>query len=437
MKVMSLELNEINFDFVKKYVELGYLPNFKAALDQCFFTNTISEKEYENLEPWIQWVTVYTGKTYAEHGVFRLGDSVLYDHEQVWEVIEREAGGPVVIFSPMNAPNRVSVGSVFVPDPWTSTPVTGNIFHKLAYSAIRQAVNENATKGASLFSMFKLALGLIPILGRIDYGQVFDYFKKSRKDKWYKAILLDYLLFELFSKAVDDKNPVYSSVFLNAGAHIQHHYMFDSNLYGGVNKNPEGYRAEGGDPVLEIYSLYDVILGKALKKYSEYRILLTTGLSQRPNPEVVYYYRPNEHAKLLSALGINFSDVSPRMSRDMLISFDSQAQMDAAVALLDSCDVIDEVGTSKLFSLEIREKTVFCKVVYTREILDSARVVSLRDELGQFHDLFSHVSIENGIHRTLGFMVDLGRAAEPDCDPLALPQVNAYMSALALGPNSI
>jgi hypothetical protein len=430
MKVMSLELNEINFDFVKKYVAQGYLPNFKAVLDDYFFTNTISEKEYQNLEP---WVTVYTGKTYAEHGVFRLGDSVLHNQEQVWESIERETGEPVVIFSPMNAPNRVGNKSVFNSATWTTTPVTENIFHKLAYSAIRQAVNENATKGASLFSMIKLAIGLIPVLGCIDYRQAFRYLKQSRREKWFKAILLDYLLFELFSKTVDNLNPVYYSLFLNAGAHIQHNYMFDSKLYGGVNKKPAGYRAEGLGLILEIYSLYDVTLGKALKKYSGYRILLTTGLSQRPNPEVVYYYRPNRHAKILSALGLDLSGVIPGMSRDMLISFDSPAQRELAIELLQRCVVVSDSGSSKLFSLEVRENAVFCQVIYTQAISDSARVVSSKGEFGLFHDHFSHVSIENGIHRTLGFILDTGRAAEEVSEPLQLPELNKYVKTLSFG----
>ena len=34
------------------------------------------ENNYRLLEPWVQWVTVYTGKTFNEHKVFRLGDIV-------------------------------------------------------------------------------------------------------------------------------------------------------------------------------------------------------------------------------------------------------------------------------------------------------------------------------------------------------------------------
>lgn len=50
---------------------------------------TESEKEYQHLEPWIQWVTAHIGMTFAEHGVFRLGDIVNRDIPQIWEQLEQ------------------------------------------------------------------------------------------------------------------------------------------------------------------------------------------------------------------------------------------------------------------------------------------------------------------------------------------------------------
>jgi hypothetical protein len=45
--------------------------DFKKLIEKGI-TNTESEPEYENLEPWVQWPSVHTGKTYDEHKVFRL-----------------------------------------------------------------------------------------------------------------------------------------------------------------------------------------------------------------------------------------------------------------------------------------------------------------------------------------------------------------------------
>jgi hypothetical protein len=52
-------------------------------------TDTKSETEYENLEPWVQWPSVHTGKTYGEHKVFRLGDFINSTDEQFFEQVEK------------------------------------------------------------------------------------------------------------------------------------------------------------------------------------------------------------------------------------------------------------------------------------------------------------------------------------------------------------
>ena len=62
-KVILLELNEINFDAVSFYIKRGKcLPGFKKLIEQGI-VETEAEPEYENLEPWVQWPSVHTGKT--------------------------------------------------------------------------------------------------------------------------------------------------------------------------------------------------------------------------------------------------------------------------------------------------------------------------------------------------------------------------------------
>ena len=53
MKLVLLGLNEINFDYVEKYIASGISANFKKLLDRKIL-KTFSSK-YENLEPWIQY----------------------------------------------------------------------------------------------------------------------------------------------------------------------------------------------------------------------------------------------------------------------------------------------------------------------------------------------------------------------------------------------
>ena len=67
---------------------------------------TKSEKEYNKLEPWIQWPSFYTGKSFENHNIYRLGDFDKYSGENIlkyWVDIGRE----VVCISPMNLTNSL------------------------------------------------------------------------------------------------------------------------------------------------------------------------------------------------------------------------------------------------------------------------------------------------------------------------------------------
>ena len=174
-KTILLGLNEFNFEYIKYYIDRGLLPNFKTLFDFQPPIETISEKEYELLEPWIQWVTIHTGKSHDEHQVFRLGDIV--DHSnlsQIFEELEKQ-GLSIGAVSPFNADNRLNNPSFFIPDPWTKTKVSGNFVLKSLYKAIHQSVNDNAQEKLNFKSLFSLGLGFllyVPISRWIHYFKI-------------------------------------------------------------------------------------------------------------------------------------------------------------------------------------------------------------------------------------------------------------------------
>ena len=129
--IVLLELNEINFDAVSFYIERGKcLPGFKKLIEKGIVI-TEAESKYENLEPWVQWPSVHTGKTFEEHSVFRLGDFVNSSDEQFFEKVE-SAGFSVGAVSPMNASNKLKNPAYFIPDPWTKTPCDGSFLAKVS-----------------------------------------------------------------------------------------------------------------------------------------------------------------------------------------------------------------------------------------------------------------------------------------------------------------
>ena len=194
-KLILIELNEVNFEIVSEYIAKGYkLPTLQRILNQGL-THTVSETDYELLEPWIQWPSVHTGMSYKQHGIFRLGDMINANHQQIFEKIEA-LGLKVGAISPMNAVNRLENASYFVPDPWTNTQTDGSWLLKRVSKAIGQAVNDNANGKLTLASLISLFLGLC-IYARPKLDEIHWLCISSRKYKWRKALFLDLFLNDL------------------------------------------------------------------------------------------------------------------------------------------------------------------------------------------------------------------------------------------------
>ena len=147
-KIIFWELNEINFEYVNYYIDQGKLPNWKKIIKEHGLFTTIAEKNYKELEPWIQWPTVRTGLTFNEHGIFRLGDMEGSGIKQHWEILE-DRGYTVAAISPINASNNTKNSPFWMPDPWVDTKISGNGFIRRFSKAIKQAVNDNSQEKLS------------------------------------------------------------------------------------------------------------------------------------------------------------------------------------------------------------------------------------------------------------------------------------------------
>ena len=146
----------------------------------------------------------------------------------------------------------------------------------------------------------------------------------------------------------------FSSIFLNAGAHIQHHYFY--NMVNKDIKNPDWYVSKKLNPAKELFDVYDKIIGDYLKIYKE-NIIIATGLSQELSNSPVLYYRLKNHQNFIKKIGINFQEILPRMSRDFLIKFNSEVDTIEAAKKISSLE--DQFGNNYLKKLTI-EVDHFC-----------------------------------------------------------------------------
>jgi len=398
-KIVLLELNEINFDAVNFYIERGiYLPGFKQIIQQGI-VNTQAEAEYANLEPWVQWPSVHTGKTFDEHNVFRLGDFVNSSDDQFFEKVEK-AGFSVGAVSPMNASNRLKYPAYFIPDPWTKTPCDNSFFSKIITKSIVQAVNDNSQAKLAFITIFNLGLAFIALVKPTRYIPMAKYAFNALGKPWRKALFLDMFLYEIHKTLFQRKEPKFSTLFLNAGAHIQHHYFFNSPYVDSPElKNPSWYIRKADDPFLEMLKVYDEMLLDLLE-FPNTEIIVATGLSQKPYEKLKFYYRLKDHAAFLKKVKVEFSNVVPRMTRDFLVSFDSAEQALKAEQQLSKIIVNNQV---KLFEeIDNRGKDIFVVLTYPSEITNQTMITCSENEL-LLGDLVTFVAIKNGEHQSKGF----------------------------------
>ena len=402
-KVILLGLNELNFEYIKFYINQGLLPNFKKIFEIQPPIETVSERDFRLLEPWVQWVTIHSGKTFKEHNIFRLGDIVNHSEiSQLFEELETD-GLSVGAVSPFNAENRLKNPPFFIPDPWTKTKPSGNWIVKALYQAVHKSVNDNAKSQLNLKSIISLGLGLLLY---VPMSRWFHYLKTfiKAKNPGFKAVFLDSLLADVHLSLWKKHKPDFSNLFLNSGAHIQHHYLFNSKAYQGNLKNPEWYCPEDFDPLINILSEYDIQIARLLKQ-ENVKLIIATGLHQQPHEHLTFYWRLKEHVKFAKIIGIkNFIEILPRMSRDFLVKFNNEKDAANAEKLFNSFYASND--NIKIFEADNRGTSLFVELVYPNDIKENHSIYSKESnlKLEKFKAYITFVAIKNGEHNGIGYL---------------------------------
>ena len=397
-KINLIELNEINFEIVKKYTSIypGEFHGFEKLLDLKNF-ETSSEDVYAHIEPWIQWSSVHTCQTYNQHKIFRLGDIVHYKNNQIFEMIER-AGYQVGCMSPMNTENRLVNPAYFIPDPWTNTSSDPAIMSKVIHRAIKQAVNDNSEGKISMSTYISLIWILLTKTQTKNWLTYLKLFRLRRK-RWVKALFLDLLLSDVFIHLKKKKKENFSCLFLNGFAHIQHHYFLNSKIYDGELANTPEYINKYDDPIHDAIKIYDMIIFDLLEEFDE-KFIFATGLRQVPVYKKVVYYRLKNHVKFLTALGIRNFNVEPRMTRDFLVNFKDSHDCDHAAQLFSS---IEFKGKPLFDEVERRVNSLFVTLTYS-DLVNLKDTIKLQDRTLNLFEEFVFVAIKNGHHDSTGYV---------------------------------
>jgi len=407
MKDLTLiQLNELNFDIVKKYIERNpkKLKTFSYLVSKFNYRETHSEKEYKLLEPWIQWVSAYTGKDAKDHSMFHIGDTKNLNKETIFDYLEKKNIEQGMI-SPMNFYSDSKKYSYFISDPWIKNDSYGDIYLDKISIAMSNIINNNSIKNQ--LSLAKSYLWII--FSILKYAKISNYFLYiklivgSISKKWFKPLLLDLLLSDIHLSLRKQKKIEFTSIFLNAGAHIQHHYLINSIENSNNKRNPKWYLSKNDDPFKDMLLVYEVILKNIV--LNKGKKIVATGLTQKLFKNPIYYYRLNNHEDFLKKIDISFKNVNPRMSRDFLITFDKIDDLINCKKILSS--IFNKKKNKRVFEIldSVSETELFVSLTYPYEIKKSSSFINLsnNEEIKIFKDV-SFVAIKNADHDQKGFL---------------------------------
>lgn len=412
--IILLEFNELCPDLLQKFIQAGHLPNFKKLYENAdtYITDANCEESY--LEPWVQWVTLHTGVDCKEHGVFRLGEADNLKHENIWDELSKK-GQKSWLCGSMNATwPKGDKNITALPDPWSLNATPSHDKLKPFYDFVRANVQEHTNKSSknSLGSLF--SFGTFMLLNGLRFKTVakvaalaFDVIK-NRGNGWKKAVVLDWLQYDVYRHIYKKERPAFSTFFSNSTAHFQHkywRYMEPSKF----QKKPTQREVElYGDAILFAYKNHDTILGETLALADENtQVVMASALSQQPFSDLdaiggKIFYRPHDINKIADTFGLEkVKTVNPVMSHQFQIIFEDNASALAAEQVLARVKLD---GESEVFKTNVEDDTLFCGCTF-HQVIDDTLLMTVDDKQVAFREVFYLAdSLKSGKHHPQGVL---------------------------------
>ena len=227
--LFAVHLNEFNLNFLlagaKKFKCKSILELFKSKKISTF---TKDLEQNFNLDPWVQSVSINTGKSSKQHKILNLGQKIPRNTNQIWDVLSKKKISCSIWGSMNSILKRNRFIDLYFPDPWNfnDKPFPKNLknfFYLPNYYA----------KNYLDFNFFKVFLFSLIFLIESLFNKCF-YFLLSKTTFILKTIFkcgfknfILFFFFDLISlnilryKLKNNKSQ-FTIIFLNSLAHFQH-----------------------------------------------------------------------------------------------------------------------------------------------------------------------------------------------------------------------
>ena len=412
--MILLEFNELTPTLLDHFFAQGKLPNFRRFYDESSVYVTDAEEPPPLLNPWVQWVTVHTGLSAADHGLARLDQGHLLDKPRVWDLASR-AGMRAFVCGSMNVGHDRDFNGYVLPDPWSTLvrpyPEGEGLedFYGFVQAQVQEHTNEDAPDdrhGRARFLRFMLSHGLSAHTVNATLGQLAKE-RVGAAGRWKRAVLLDRMTFDVFRWIYRRHHPHFSTFFLNSTAHMQHAYWRHMDPEPFTIKPTVEDQDEYGEAVLFGYEQMDALLARIMRLAGDDATLVfATALGQQPC--LAYeqdggkrFYRPRSFEAFTEYLGLEGQHAcSPVMSEQFKLTFSEEADADSAIAKLEALSID---GGPVLYVNRESAKSVFtgCRIV--DQVQEGAMMSSVTGEQIGFYEIFYAAdTVKSGMHHPDG-----------------------------------
>ncbi len=411
--VILLEFNELSPVLMHRFMAEGKLPNFRRLYEEAEIYNTAAGEEPPHLEPWIQWITVHSGLTYAQHGIFHLGDGHKLKHPCLWDTLSK-AHFRVAVCGSMNVRYDLPLNGYVLPDPWTTGAIPYPDSLLPYFRFIQRNVQEYTNDRVPLswadyarFLYFMMTHGLSFSTVKAIVHQLL--LERTGKHRWKRAQILDKLQFDIFRWYDRTLKPHFSTFFLNSTAHLQHMYWrnMEPSLFKVKPTSQE--QAEFESAILFGYQEMDTLVRRFMDiAGKDTTLIFCTAFSQQPC--LVYeeiggksFYRPRQFEELVAFAGVTAPlTVSPVMSEQFHIYFENERDAEYAEERLRAV----RIGDRSALTVERKGKAVFSGCCIYEELpKGSLLTCSDGDASRPFFEIFYKVEgKKSGMHHPDGML---------------------------------
>ena len=354
--LLAIYLNEFNYNYLlkgaKKYKCKSIIEVLKLKKVSTFTKDT---KQDYNLDPWVQSVSINTGKSSKKHKILKLGQNLKNDTNQIWDILSKNKIS-CSVYGTMNSRLRINKYiNYYLPDPWNFKDKTWpknlmglyflpNYYAKnylkfiylkfFYYSIIFFITLIQNSKFLNLIGDLLLALKVILRRGVKNYILFFTF---------------DLIQLNIFNYNNTKKKSSFAMIFLNSIAHYQHNNWNE--------KKNEKYFFLFAEKIFS-----KIILLK--KKYKSF--IIFNGFTQK-EIQSQYLLRPKDPKKFISKF-IRFKNLEQDMTNGGFIFFKNKQDTNDSIKILNKI----YIKNKKVFLIKKYKKNC----IYYKMNIKSLKIIS-------------------------------------------------------------